>query len=72
MARNSMEQLVAIWSRENPVFSVHRQYAQDINSASIYECGIMLFLGGMGSCVFFPLPDLSLLTNCCTFMHSNM
>ena len=57
MARNSTEQLMAIWSRENPLFLVRRQHGQDINSTSIYDCGIMLFLGGGVSCAFFLLLD---------------
>ena len=57
MARNSTEQLVMIWSRENPLFSVHCQHGQNINSTSIYECGIMLFVGGSVSCVLFLLLD---------------
>ena len=37
MARNSTERLVAVWSRENPLFAVNRQYGQNINSTSIYN-----------------------------------
>ena len=37
MARNSTERLVAIWSRENPLFPVNRSYGQHINSTSIYK-----------------------------------
>ena len=57
MSGNAMEQLMVIWSPDNPLFPVHRQHAQYINSISIYECGVMLFLGGGVSCVFFLLPD---------------
>ena len=48
---------MAIWSRENPLFQVHRHHGQDINSTSIYKCGIMLFLGCGVSCALFLLPD---------------
>ena len=56
MARNSTEQPVAVWSRENPLFPTHHQHGQDMKSTSIYKCGVMLFLGGGVCCVFFLLP----------------
>ena len=45
MARNSTERLVAseIWSRENPLFSAHRQHGVNLTS-NILKCGIMLIL----------------------------
>ena len=70
MANNITERLVAIWSRENPLFPVYRKHEQDINSTSIYECGIVLFLGGGVSCVFSFLHDRRFPRGLC-FRHLN-
>ena len=43
MIRNSTDGLVAsaIWSREDPLFSAHRQHRVNL-PFNIYKCGIML------------------------------
>ena len=48
MAKNNVECLVAsaIWSREDPLFPVHRQLEVDPPFNIYYKCDSMLFLKG--------------------------
>ena len=73
MARNSTERLVAIWSRENPLFPVHRLHG---NKASTPQVSTNVVLCCFKRVVFLACFScyltVSRLANCCAFAHSDM
>ena len=58
--------------RESAVSCTSSTRRQDINSTSIYKFGIMLFLGGGVSCVFFCYLTVAFLANCSTFVQTGI
>ena len=72
MVRNSTERLVAICSRENPLFSVY-QHGDNTSTQQAFTNVLLCFFKGMVFLAYLSsYLTVSFLANCCAFGHSDM